>query len=404
MTAPAGLVVVGASLAGLRAVLAARKSGYDGPITLVGAEDHLPYDRPPLSKEFLTAEPADPDRTTFAGAESLEDEGVTVLLGTHATRLDLTAREIHTDSGAPIPYESLVIATGSHARTLDGTNLEGIHVLRTVDDAITIRTALDAGHHVVVVGGGFIGSEIASEAQRRGNMVTIVEAEPQPLVRAVGPQMAPALVQVHARNGVDVLTGVAVTDFGGDEHVEQVCLSDGTTLEADVVIVGIGADPAVDWLEGSGLRLDNGIVCDETLRAADHVYAAGDVARWTNPLFEESMRLQHWTSAAEQGAAAARNALDPASATAYSTVPYFWSDWYDDKIQMVGVADADEVLVVGDTDDTTWLALYRSGDRLTGALTLNQPGKIMKYRRLIANSAIWQDALDLAGASPGDDT
>ena len=167
---------------------------------------------------------------------------------------------------------------------------------------------------------------------------------------------------------------------------------------AGLVVVGIGADPATDWLTGSGLELDDGVLCDATLRAADNVYAAGDVARWINPQFGEVMRLEHWTSAAEQGATAARNALDPPNGQPYSTVPYFWSDWYTDKLQMVGIADADEVHVVGELDDSRWVALYRSGDALVGALSLNLPGKIMKYRAMIMRGTAWNDALSFPAA------
>ena len=179
--------------------------------------------------------------------------------------------------------------------------------------------------------------------------------------------------------------------------MEGVALSDGSVLPADLVVVGIGADPVTDWLIASGLHVEDGVVCDETLRAGPEVYAAGDVARWHNALFGRTMRLEHWTSAAEQGAAAARNALAPARATPYSAVPYFWSDWYRDKLQMVGITAADEVTVIGDLDDARWLALYRQDDLLVGTLGLNMPGKIMKYRAMIGWRTAWQDALAFAG-------
>lgn len=388
-------VVVGASLAGLRAVEAARKAGYAGRLVLVGAEPHLPYDRPPLSKAFL--DPGEPPPVPHHRTEEeLRLLDVELRLGSPATGLDTAVREVVLDDGERLPYSQVVIATGAQARHLPGERLSGVHALRTVDDARAVRDALDTGCRTVVIGGGFIGSEVSSAARKRGLPVTILEAAPVPLVRAVGEQMAPALAALHARHGTELHCGVAVAAMEGDGRVERVVLSDGRVLPADLVVVGIGADPVTDWLQDSGLPLDDGVVCDETLRATEGVYGAGDVARWHNPQFDRMMRLEHWTSAAEQGAAAARNALDPQNATAYRTVPYFWSDWYTDKLQMVGITAADEVRVVGDLDGERWVALYRSGNALVGALSLNLPGKIMKYRSMITRGTVWDDALSFA--------
>ena len=392
----APFVVVGASLAGLRAVESARKAGYSGRLLLVGAEEHLPYDRPPLSKTFLDPgdEPAMPHHRTDDELRALDVE---LRLGVPATALDTDAREIVLGGEEQLRYERLVIATGARARQLPGEQLDGVHTLRTVEDARSIRGALDAGRRMVVVGGGFIGSEVASAARKRDVDVTILEAAPLPLVRAVGEQMAAACADLHARNGTELRCGVSVTGLEGEGRVEGVALSDGSVLPADLVVVGIGADPVTDWLIASGLHVEDGVVCDETLRAGPEVYAAGDVARWHNALFGRTMRLEHWTSAAEQGAAAARNALAPARATPYSAVPYFWSDWYRDKLQMVGITAADEVTVIGDLDDARWLALYRQDDLLVGTLGLNMPGKIMKYRAMIGRRTAWQEALAFAG-------
>lgn len=398
----APIVVVGASLAGLRAVEAFRKAGYIGPLTLVGAEEHAPYDRPPLSKAYLDAGDGPPVDTTFRTTSELEELGVELRLGQPATGLDTGRREI-TVGGDNLPYSSLVLATGAHARDLPGERLPGVHTLRTVDDARAIRRALDAGARTVIVGGGFIGSEVAAAAHKRGVEVTIVEAAELPLVRAVGQRMAEVCAGLHARHGTELRCGVGVDALEGDGHVEQVALADGTSLPADLVVVGIGAEPTTGWLAESGLDIDDGVICDENLRtSAPGVYAAGDIARWHNPLFGQQMRLEHWTSAAEQGAAAARNALDPEQARPYATVPYFWSDWYTDKLQMVGLGDADEVRLLGDPDEERWLALYRRDDRLVGALSLNMPGKIMKYRALINRQAAWDEALVFAatGSAP----
>lgn len=397
------LVVVGASLAGLRAIEAARKLGFDGKITLIGAEPHLPYDRPPLSKAYLDAieDGGEPESTVFRTEDMLRDElGVELVLGAPATGLDTVSRIVTVKGGLQVPYDALVIATGAHARRLPGTDhLKGVYTLRTLDDADAVRAALDDRARVVVIGAGFIGSEVAAGARKRGLDPVVIEALPTPLVRAVGEQMGAALAGLHTRNGTDLRCGVGVSAVEGDGNVERVVLSDGTVIPADLVVVGVGATPAVEWLEGSGLVLDNGIVCDENLfTGTEGVYAAGDVARWKNPVFDRHMRLEHWTSAAEQGATAAKNALNPGEAKPYATVPYFWSDWYDVRIQFVGSPQAEEIIVVdGDLEaENRVVALYREGDRFVGALTVNGQTEIMKYRGLIQKKASWSEALEFA--------
>jgi NADPH-dependent 2,4-dienoyl-CoA reductase/sulfur reductase-like enzyme len=393
------LVVVGASLAGLRAVEAARRAGFAGAITLVGAEEHLPYDRPPLSKEFLTAAELQP-APTFRAEDVLREElQVDVRLGAEATGLDPVERVVWLGKD-PLTYTGLVLATGATPRTLAGSeHLLGVHTLRTLDDARKIRAKLDAGARTVVVGAGFIGSEIASSARQRGSTVTVVEAMSTPLARPVGEQMGAVLASLHERNGTTLRCGVGVEALEGAEHVEAVRLADGTRIEADLVVVGVGVAPNTDWLLASGIELGNGVECDKTLQtSAPGVYAAGDIASWPNPLFDTRMRLEHWTIAAEQGGVAGRHAIDPKAATAYSTVPYFWSDWYGRRIQFVGIAAAaDEVAIIaGDVEGETFLALYRRGDRLIGALGLEQRSQMMKYRVLIGKGATWSDALEFA--------
>jgi NADPH-dependent 2,4-dienoyl-CoA reductase/sulfur reductase-like enzyme len=395
------LLVVGASLAGLRAVQAARQAGFHGRVSLVGAEQHLPYDRPPLSKAYLDAAAA-PDVVFKEERHLREDLGVDLRLGAPATALDVAAREVTVD-GRALAYDGLVVATGATARTLPGTSgIAGVHTLRTLDDAIAVRAALDAGARTVVVGAGFIGSEVASGARRRGLPVTVVEAADVPLAHAVGDAMGAAVGRLHDREGTDLRCGVSVTGVesrGG--RVAGVRLLDGSAVEADVVVVGIGATPATGWLAGSGLEVADGVVCDDTLaaRGAAGVWCAGDVARWHNELFDGVMRVEHWSTAAEQGAAAARNAVAPEAARPFATVPYFWSDWYAHRIQFVGVAAAEEVrVVVGDADADRFVALYRRGDRVVGALTLNAPALVMKYRALIARRATWAEALEFSPA------
>lgn len=399
----AGLVVVGASLAGLRTVEAARKQGYAGLITLIGGEEHLPYDRPPLSKAFLD-EGTPAEAPPFRSEECLRDElGVELILGEPATGLDPQGREVSVGERA-IPYDRLVIATGATARTMAGTEgVVGVHCLRTVDDARAIRRALDAGARTVVVGAGFIGSEVASGARKRDLPVTIVEYLDVPLTRSVGPEAGHVCADLHRANGVDLRTGVGVERVEVENgRATGVVLSDGDVIPADLVVAGIGVAPATAWLRGSGIALherDGGVLCDETLATSlPAVYAVGDVAHWPNALFDgQLMRLEHWTNAAEHGAAAAANALDPENAKAVTSVPYFWSDWYGHRIQFVGVPQDAEVEVLA---EDPYLALYRRGDRVVGALTIDRPTHIMKLRRQVAQRAAWQEAVDFANSLP----
>ncbi|WP_435582809.1 NAD(P)/FAD-dependent oxidoreductase [Amycolatopsis thermoflava] len=398
------LVVAGASLAGLRAVESARRGGYRGRIVLIGAEEHPPYDRPPLSKSFLAPDAAARVAPFRSAAELREDLGVDLLLGAPATGLDTGARTVRV-SEREIGYDALVIATGAAPRRLRGADgLTGVHTLRTAEDALAIRAALDRGARTVVVGAGFIGSEVASAARARGLPVTIVEALDVPLTRSIGPQAGAVCADLHRAAGTGLRLASAVEGLesaGG--AVTGVRLATGEVLPADLVVAGIGVAPATGWLEGSGVPLherDRGVVCDATLATGvPGVYAAGDVAHVANPLFGgELMRLEHWTGAAEQGAAAARHALDPAAARPPATVPYFWSDWYGHRIQFVGTPNGDEVLVAVPAEEG-FTALYRRGDRITGALTVDRPREIMKYRRLIAAAAPWADALAFAAAT-----
>lgn len=395
MTAPLEFVVVGASLAGLNAARAALQHPSAPRVTVIGAEEHLPYDRPPLSKAVLKSDEHERP-PLFGSAELAEHEGCTVILGATATGVD-TTRHVVALGEREVRYDALVIATGATPRTLPLETPPGVHTLRTWDDAVAIRSQMRAGGRMVVIGAGFIGSEVAASAKERGMDVVIVEALEVPLARAVGETAGAALGSIHARHGVDLRLGRGVVGFEGEDRVTAVTLSDGSTVPADLVVVGIGAVPQTGWLAGSGIDLDNGIVCDSHLRtSAPEVFAAGDVARWDNPLFERHMRIEHWTSAQEQGGHAAHNALDPSSATPYSHVPYFWSDWYDSRIQFVGVPSGTPEIVDGSWDAEAFTAIYREEERVVGALTLNRRADIMKYRVLIEASKTVEDARALA--------
>ena len=400
------VVVVGASLAGSRTAEALRAGGYDGRLTLIGAEEHVPYDRPPLSKQLLAG-------TKSADDIKLHRDGVLdgldldLRLGRQATDLDLSAREVVLHGGDRVPFDALVLATGSTPRLIPGTpDLRGLHVLRTLDDAVALRTEMEAGPRVAVVGGGFIGAEVAATARGRGLEVTVIEALPVPLARGLGPQLGATCGDLHVDHGVDLRLGVGVAGFEGNGRVEAVTLSDGSRVDADLVVVGIGVIPQTAWLESSGLELRDGIVCDATLQAvgAPGVYAAGDVARWPNGAFDEEMRVEHWTNAADQGAAVAANLLaGPGAAVPFEPVPYVWSDQYDTKIQIVGRPSAgDDVQVVhGTLEERRFVALYGKDGRLRGAVGFSRPRLVMQYHRLISQRASWDDALAHAASTDG---
>jgi NADPH-dependent 2,4-dienoyl-CoA reductase/sulfur reductase-like enzyme len=398
-----GIVVVGASLAGLRAAETLRREGYDGRLVLVGAESHLPYDRPPLSKELLAGE-WEPEQIALR-KQPYDDLELDLRLGRRATRLDVAERVVELDDdGERLAFDGLVVATGARPRTLPGTPaLDGIFVLRTLDDCLAIRARLDRRPRVVVIGAGFIGSEVAATCRGRGLDVTVLEMLATPLERAVGPVVGDACGRLHRDHGVDLRCGVKVAGFEGTERVERVRLADGSTIDADVVVVGVGVVPETRWLDDSGLALDDGVVCDETCLAAPGIVAAGDIARWPNPLFDgERMRVEHWTNATEQGVAAARRLLvdDATSAEAFAPVPFVWSDQYDVKIQVVGSIRGDDEVAVADgsLDDHRFVALFGRAGRLVGALGFSRPRIVMEYRKLIAERASWDEALAHAAA------
>lgn len=378
--------MVGASLAGLSAARSLRGRGYDGRLVVIGDETHRPYDRPPLSKEFLAGTLGEADLSLEADDEDLRAEW---LLGARATGLDRARRAVRLADGREVRTEGLVIATGAAARTLPGTEgLAGVHSLRTLDDARALRDELAIGGRLVVIGGGFIGAEVASTARALGLEVTVVEVAPTPLAAPLGATMGGLVSALHADHGVRLLCGVGVKGIGGESRVDAVHLEDGRSIPADIVVVGVGARPCVEWLEGSGLALDNGVTCGADGRTGlAGVVAVGDCANWYDPRAGAHRRVEHWTGARERPDAAvatllAGGAVEPG----VPRPPYFWSDQYGVKIQFAGHAGgADSVTVEeGSPDGRDVLAVYRRAGRPVAVLGMNQPRSFTRWRKQLS--------------------
>jgi len=402
MPHPERIAIVGASLGGLRTAQGLRGRGkFEGTITLIGAEPHYPYDRPPLSKQLLAGEWG-PEKTLLDPPDRVDGLGLDLRLGVRAESLDLEAREIALSDGEPVGFDSLIIATGATPRRLPNTpDLVGIHTLRTIDDSMRIRAELANGPKVAVVGAGFIGAEVAAVARSAGLEVTLLEALPAPLAQSAGVEVGEALASLHRDRGVDVRCNALVAGFEGTERVERVVLADGSTIDADLVVVGIGVAPETGWLEGSGLELRDGVVCDETLAAAPGVYALGDVCRWYNPVFEEEMRVEHWTNVVHQSRQVARNLLaEPGAARPFASVPYIWSDQYDLSIQSLGHAKADDEVEVlhGSLESLEFVVGYRRNGIIVGGLTFNMPQQLASYRPIIEQRTSWDAVLEHAAA------
>ncbi len=388
------VAVIGASLAGLRAIETLRRDGFEGRIHLVGAERHRPYDRPPLSKQILAGD-WETERIWLTSDEALSDLGCEPLFGVSAVALDPETLQVDLSTGDALDVDGVVIATGARTRTL-GDPLGGVFTLRTVDDAQSIAAAFDQGpDRVVVIGAGFIGAEVASTARERGIAVTMIEAAQTPFERSLGTEMGAVIVDMHRDQGVDVRVGVTCEELIGEQNVTGVRLSDGSVIDATVVVVGIGVTPNIEWLVTSGLDITNGVLCDATMLAAPRIVAAGDVARWPNRLFDEVMRVEHWDNATGQAVHAAKRLLHGSSVGEYAPVPWFWTDQYDRKIQLAGrTTGFDEVIVVeGAVEDRRFAALYRKADRLVGVLGFNRPRHVMRYRGLIESRTSWSDAM-----------
>lgn len=384
------VAIVGGSLAAVHAAEALREEGFEGDITLISAEDHLPYDRPPLSKEALSSG-VDIEKLHLRSPQWYEDNSVTTRLGQAATELDITGRTVRLADGTSLPYDGVVLATGSRARRLPAVKgVPGAYVVRDLADAQELREKLEPGKHLLLIGGGFIGLEIAATARQMGVEVSVIDVGRAPLARALGDEVGTWFRELHLRNGVNIVCTCSVERLVPTPRGVRAELSTGGTVEADVVAAGIGAIPNVEWLEGSGLNIANGVLTAADLSTGvPGIVAAGDIARWYNPLFDEEMRVEHWTNAVEQGRHAARTLLG--ANDAFSSVPYFWSDHYSAKMRFVGRATAATDVFVEEATETRLTAVYGRDGLVRGAVCVNGPRQLVTYRTAIHDQVPWHD-------------
>lgn len=381
---PAGIVVVGGGLAAARTTEQLRRADYIGPITIVGDEDHLPYDRPPLSKEVLRNPDHDLADVTLKPQEFYDDNDIALQLGSAATGVDTAARTVSLADGTVLPYDELVIATGLVPRRIPNLpDLDGIRLLRSLDESLALRRAATSARHAVVIGAGFIGCEVAASLRGLGVEVVLVEPQPAPLASVLGEQIGALVARLHRDSGVDVRTGVTVSRIRGHGHVDSVVLSDGAEVDTDLVVVGIGSRPATSWLERSGIECDNGVICDAVGRTSTpHVWALGDVASWRDSSGHQ-VRVEHWSNVAEQARVMVPTMLG-AETPDVVVVPYFWSDQYGVKIQCLGEPAATDTVHLADDDGRKFLAYYERDGAVVGVVGAGLPGKVMKVRANIA--------------------
>jgi len=400
------VVVVGASIGGVSTAQALRREGWQDRIVLVGAEPDLPYDKPPLSKQVLAGSwPCEQARLLDdAGAR---EAGLELWLGRPAVRLDVAERQVLLEGGDRLAYDAVVLATGARARPSPWRPASGVHVLRTLADALALREALATPGHVVVVGGGFIGGEVAATARSLGQDVTVVDPLPVPMGRVLGPEVGQLFTDLHRRHGVRTCFGVGVERVTGRQRDLQVELTDGTVLSATTVVVGIGARPDDGWLADSGLLVDDGVVCDASGRAqgARDVYAVGDLSRWHHPRVGAPVRFEHWTNAVEQAACVAHALLHPEQARIHHPGGYVWTDQHDWRAQVIGVpSEGSTHVLLGEPTGAPMRfgVVYGDGPRLCGALFVNWPKGPGLSRRLLSAGEAFPVAVERLGAAlPG---
>ena len=393
-----GIVIIGGGLAAARTAEQLRKSEHDGPIVIVSDEVYLPYDRPPLSKDVLQDHLKGYDDVALKPPEFYTDNDITLRLGSAAQSVDTAAKTVTLADGIALSYDELVIATGLVPKRIPSIpDLAGIWVLRSLDDALALRAHATTARRAVIIGAGFIGCETAASLRKLGVDVVLVEPQPAPLASVLGEQVGQLVARLHRSQGVDVRTGTGVAEVRGhaDGHVSTVELSDGTVLDADLVVIGIGSRPATDWLAGSGVDLadtDRGVLCDEVGRtSAPHVWALGDIASWRDATGHQ-VRVEHWSNVAEQARVLVPSLLGQ-QAPEVVVVPYFWSDQYDVKIQCLGEPEADDIVHLVSDDGRKFLAYYERDGVLAGVVGGGMPGKVMKARSKIVAGAPIGDVL-----------
>lgn len=367
-----------------------------GEIVIVSDEVHLPYDRPPLSKEVLRAVDDDLTAVTLKPREFYDANNIALMLGSAAASVDTEAETVTLADGTVVDYDELVIATGLVPRRIPSfPDLDGIHVLRSYDESQALRRQAGSARHAVVVGAGFIGCEVAASLRGLGVDVVMIEPQPEPLASVLGEKIGALVTRLHRSEGVDVRTGTGVAEVkaeGSGKRVAKVVLSDGSEVDADLVVVGIGSRPATDWLEGSGIEVDNGVVCDNVGQTSvPHVWALGDVASWRDATGHQ-VRVEHWSNVSEQ-ARVLVPALLGQQLPETVVVPYFWSDQYNVKIQCLGEPEADDVVHIVEDDGRKFLAYYERDGVLAGVVGAGMPGKVMKVRAKIASGAPISDVL-----------
>ncbi len=380
----AGVLIVGGGQGGYQAAASLRTEGYEGPVTIVSEEPHIPYQRPPLSKAFLLGK-QDADRLALRAPAYFEEKHIELLLGERVTSIDRASSTVQSESGVKREYEFLVLATGARNRqlTIPGVALDGVCYLRTLDEGRDLKARLERAQRVVVLGGGFIGLEVAATARSLGKEVTVVEAQPRLMPRVVAPILSDYFLAAHQEKGVQVRLGISVSEIRGENHVASAVLEDGTELPADLVVAGIGVVPNMELARQAGLSTGNGILADELLRTSDpKIFAIGDCVEYPHPFARARVRLESVQNAVDQAIAVARTITGKPGP--YNALPWFWSDQFDIRLQMVGLSQGfDRTVVRGDRTSGKFSVFYFSGPRLLGVDSINRPADHMAGRKLL---------------------
>ena len=383
----AGMVIIGCGQAGGQAAASLRQEKYEGPITMIGQEPYIPYQRPPLSKQYLSGE-QEKEKLSLRQESFYSEKEINLMLETSVLSLDPHKKELQLENDETVTYDKLLIATGGRPRKLevDGHTLKGIHYLRNIDDVDAIKTQMSISQNLVIVGGGYIGLEVASVAIKKGLTVSVLEMESRILERVTTEEMSAFYHQLHTDEGVNILTSTQAKAFKGSETVGSVVCGDHE-IPADLVIVGIGILPNTEMAEAAGLKTNNGLVVDEHCRTSnEHIFAAGDCTNHPNPILNRRLRLESVPNAMEQGRVAASNMLG--GSKSYASMPWFWSDQYEHKLQMVGFSkDSDQSVVRGDMASKSFTVFYLKDDSIIAADSVNNPKEFMASKQLVGKKA-----------------